>query len=66
MLNTQSQARTVPVGATVRVHLPEGFKAKRVVLLPAQGEMAFRSAGPYVQFRVEPFKALAMVLVEFE
>lgn len=66
LLNTQTQTPTIPVGASVRVHLPAGRSAKRVVQLPGQETVPFEKTGPYVQFRVSPFKVLAMALVEYE
>lgn len=65
LLNTQVEAPRIAVGATVRVHLPAGLQARRVLFLPEQKEMAFAKAGPYVQFTVPPFKVVAMALVEY-
>jgi hypothetical protein len=66
LLNAQVQTPLIPVGATVRVHLPAGRRARKVLYLPEEKEVPFEIAGPYVQFTVPPFKAVAMMLVEYE
>jgi uncharacterized Zn-finger protein len=66
LLNAQVLTPTIPVGATVRVQLPAQCKPKRVLALPAQKEMLFKEAGPYVEFVIPPFKVLAMASVEYE
>jgi hypothetical protein len=55
----------VPVGALVRVQVPEGRQAARVVRVPDRKAIPFEKAGPYVQFRVESFPVIAMALVEY-
>ena len=55
----------IGLGATVRVQLPTGRKATAVLRLPEREEIQFRGAGPYVEFRLEPFETLAMALVEY-
>jgi hypothetical protein len=65
LLNMQEEAPAVPADATVRVKIPDGGKAKRVLRLPEQKEMAFTEAGPYIQFYVPAFDVFAMVLVEY-
>jgi len=65
LLNAPAQTPTIPVGATVRVLVPAGRKAARVVQLPDQTSMPFEKSGPYIQFVVPPFKVLAMALVEY-
>ena len=62
----QRQWPQVPVGATVRVRVPESRRARAVKRLPAQSDVAFRAAPPYVEFRAEPFDGLALFLVEYE
>jgi hypothetical protein len=64
LLNMQEETPAIPVGATVRVQIPNGGKAKRVLRLPEQKEMAFTEVGPYVQFQIPAFDVFAMVLVE--
>ena len=64
LLNMQEETPAIPVDATVRVQIPQG-KAKRVLRLPEQKEMAFTEAGPYIQFHVPAFDVFAMVLVEY-
>ncbi len=65
LLNAQPRTPTIPVGATVRVHVPGQGKPERVLLLPEQKEMVFQMVGPYVQFVLPPIKILAMALVEY-
>jgi len=66
LLNMQQEFPAFPVGATVRVQVPSGRRAKRVVSVPEGKEIPFEKAGPYTQFRVQPFEALAMALIEYE
>jgi len=66
LLNAQTELPTIPVGATVRVLVPGQRKAKRILHLPDQKEMAFEKAGPYVQFTVPAFKILSMAVVEYD
>ena len=62
----QDELPQIPVGATVRVQVPGETRAKRVLSLPEGKEIAFEKAGPHIQFRVQPFEALAMALIEYE
>jgi len=66
LLNMQQQLPPIPVGATVRVQVPSGRRAMRVVSIPEQKTIPFEEAGPYTQFQLRPFDALAMALVEYE
>jgi hypothetical protein len=66
LLNMQQQLPPFPVGATVRVQVPSGRRVTRVVSIPEQKTIPFEKAGPYTQFRLQPFDALAMALVEYE
>jgi hypothetical protein len=66
LLNAQTELPTIPVGATVRVLVPGQRKAKRILHLPDQKEMAFEKAGLYVQFTVPAFKILSMAVVEYD
>jgi hypothetical protein len=66
LLNMQAEIPTIPVGGTVRVHVPAGGTLKRVLSLPEQKEIPFQKAGSYIQFDVAPFKILKMALVEYE
>lgn len=65
LLNMQEEAPAIPVDATVRVQIPVGGKAQRVLRLPERKEMAFTAAGPHIQVHVPAFDVLAMVLVEY-
>jgi hypothetical protein len=42
-----------------------GRAASAVTMAPGGKRIPFEKAGPYVQFRVEPFEMLAMALVEY-
>jgi hypothetical protein len=66
LLNMQNELPQIQVGATVRVQVPGEGRATRVVSIPEQKSIPFEKAGPYTQFRLRPFDALAMVLVEYE
>jgi hypothetical protein len=65
LLNMQEEVPAIAVDATVRVQIPDGGKARRVLRLPEQKEMAFTEARPYVQFHIPAFDVFAMVLVEY-
>ena len=65
LLNLQRYWPQVPVGARVRVRIPEGRRARAVRRLPDQTTVSFRAAAPYVEFTVEPFEGLALFLVEY-
>lgn len=64
LLNMQEDTPGVPVDATVRVQIPGGGRAKRVLQLPEQKEITFTETGSYVQFYVPAFDVLSMVLVQ--
>jgi hypothetical protein len=66
LLNLQEQLPPIPVGATVRVQLPPGRRVSEVYHLPDHKTMRIQTAGPYVQFHLEPFEALAMALIQYE
>lgn len=66
LLNLQDRAPTIPVGATVRVCIPQGAAVKGIFHLPDHGEMRFERAGQYVEFHVPPFKIMAMAMVEYD
>jgi hypothetical protein len=65
MLNLQDALPTIPVGATVRVLVPRGRKATRVLQLPDKKEVPFQESGPYVRFTIPPFKLVSMAFVEY-
>jgi hypothetical protein len=65
LLNMQTGAPPISVGGTVRVHLPAGRTARRVLALPEQTEIHFQKSGPYVQFEIAPFQIIKMALVEY-
>ena len=64
LLNLQTQYPQVPVPATVRVKLPPGQSAQRVLLLPGRKPIDFQRLGTQIQFRLEPFDTLALLLIE--
>jgi hypothetical protein len=66
LLNMQQEFPAIPVGATVRVQVPSGRRATRVVSVPQGKEIPFEKAEVYTQFRIQPFEALAMALIEYE
>lgn len=66
LLNSPLQMPPTPVEATVRVQVPEGRRALAVTRVPDRKAIPFEKVGPYVQFRIEPFNVLAMVLVEYQ
>jgi hypothetical protein len=66
LLNMQQDLPPVPVEAVVRVQVPAGRRATAVVRVPDRKALAFEKAGPYVQFRLEPFPVIAMALVEYQ
>jgi hypothetical protein len=65
MLNLQAQMPPIPVAATIRVSMPEGRGARRVLLLPEQKEIAFSRSGPYVEFKVPEFRLVRMAVVDY-
>ena len=65
LLNMPRDLPPVPVGAVVRVRIPEGRRVTGVVRVPDRKAMGFEKAGPYVQFRLEPFPVIAMALVGY-
>jgi hypothetical protein len=66
LLNLQRQLPQVPVPANVRVGIPAGKRARRVLQLPDQTTVPFEAAEGRVAFRVPPFDTFAMRLVEYE
>jgi hypothetical protein len=66
LLSMQQQMPPVPVPATVRVQVPNGKRVTAVVHLPERKPLRFDVVGPYVQFKLEPFEALSMALVEYQ
>jgi len=66
LLNMQRDYPQCPVGATVRVLPPAGTHVTTVEQLPDRKPIRFEQKGPYVQFKVKPFDALALFLVRYE
>ena len=66
LLNMHQDHPPVPVGATVRVQVPAGRRATRVVQVPDRKTIRFETIGSYAQFRLEPFPVIAMALVEYQ
>jgi hypothetical protein len=65
LLSMPEHLPPIPVEAVVRVLLPEGRFAKRVLMLPEQKSVPFRKAGAQIEFTVQPFDVIAMALVEY-
>jgi hypothetical protein len=66
LLNMPERLTTVPVSATVSVHLPSQRKPTRVFHVPDEKRIPFEQVGPYVRFAVAPFKIATMALVDYE
>jgi hypothetical protein len=66
LLNLQRQLPQIPVGAKVRVLLPEERLAKRVLLLPENVPVPFVQEGDFARFEVAPFDTLAMLAIDYE
>ncbi len=66
LLNLQRQLPQVPVPASVRLGIPAGKRARRVLRLPDQTSVSFEAAEGRAAFRVPPFDTFAMRLVEYE
>ena len=66
LLNMQQDAPPIPVGATVRVKVPSGRRATTILRVPDRKPIPFERSGPYVQFRIESIRQLAMALVEYQ
>lgn len=66
LLNMQQQLPLIPLGATVRVQIPLGRHGRRVARVPDREMIPFRTVGQYVEFRIDPFEAVAMAIVEYD
>ncbi len=66
LLNMQEDPPMLPADTTIRVQIPKGGKAKRVLRLPEQKEIAFTESGPSAQFQIPAFDVFAMFLVEYD
>jgi hypothetical protein len=66
LINMQEKVPTIPVGATVRIHMPAELTARRVLQLPDLQPVQFKTSGPYIQFGVAPFKTVFMAIVEYD
>ena len=56
----------MPVPASVRLGIPAGKRALRVLQLPDQTAVPFEAAESRIAFRVPPFDTFAMRMVEYE
>jgi hypothetical protein len=65
LLNMQDQFPAIPAGATLRIQVPAGHKAKRVLLLPEKSEIRSEEAGSYIKFDISPFSTFAMAMIEY-
>jgi hypothetical protein len=66
LLSMQQQLPPIPVPATVRAQVLGGKRVTAVSHLPERKPLKFEMVGPYVQFKLEPFEALSMALVEYQ
>lgn len=64
-LNLEQEIPPIPTGVTARVRVPSEHRATRVVCLREQKTIPFKIVGPYVEFRVDPYEVVAMVVVEY-
>jgi hypothetical protein len=65
LLTMQLQFPELPVNATVRVQPPAGKRITAVLHVPDRKAIRFKTVSPYVQFDLEPFNSLSMVVVEY-
>ncbi len=65
LLTMQLQLPALPVTASVRVQAPAGKKVTAVTHVPDRKPLKFKTGGAYVQFDVESFTALSVVVVEY-
>jgi hypothetical protein len=66
LLNMEQLVPPIPTTATVRVQLPSGRRATRVVSLPQRKAIPFETVGPHIQFHIEPYDVVAMSSVEYQ
>ena len=66
LLNMSQELPPIPVRATVRVQVPNGRKARRVISVPDGRTILFERNGAYTQFHVEGVEVLSMATVEYE
>ena len=66
LLNTQQERVHQPSSATVKVRLPEGRRATRILRLPELSTIPHTTDGVYVQYHANAFPLLEMALVEYE
>lgn len=64
-LSLQKQLPRIAVSGALRVRVPPGYTARRVVQLPARSAVPFETRWTYAHFRVEEFDTLAMVALEY-
>lgn len=65
LLNMESPLAEIATPATVWVKMPSGRRATTVTVIPEKQSIPFKRTGPYVEFRIPPFKTLSMALVEY-
>ena len=65
LLNLQQEMPPSAVSATVRVQVPSGRTAGKVLRVPDMKPIAWQKKGPYLEFRVEPFDVFSMAIVEY-
>ena len=65
LLDMQKDMPPIPVGATVRVQMPEGKTPGKLLRIPDMRAIAWEKKGSYVEFKVEPFDVFHMALLEY-
>jgi len=65
LLSLQNQIPPLPVGATVRVRVPQGKLITKVQSVPGRVLIPHKAKGPFVEFRVPEFNELAMFLLDY-
>jgi len=64
LLNLQQELPQLPVGATVRLTLDAGQRARQVARLPDEAPVLFRAAGEHIAFDVPPFDTFTMLAID--
>jgi hypothetical protein len=65
LLNMQTAMPPIPIGATVRVQMPPGRIAGKLLRVPDMKPLAWQKNGPYVEFKVDPFEVFHMAILEY-
>ncbi len=63
LLNLQQELPQLPVGATVRLTLDAGQRARQVARLPDGAPVIYRAAGEQIAFDAPPFDTFTMLAI---